>query len=133
MAPTIGVATDVPPNTYQFAPPVEPYESYTATPVFGSATAAASVTVRWEHPVSFCQVGLLTYAEQPDPVPDQAVSDERAPAEVSLRLVPPTAITPADAAGNSTPYPLSPAATVTATPGMVQFVQFVSPLNSDPP
>ena len=50
------------------------YESYTATPVFGSATAETSATVRFAHPPSVCQDGLPMYALQPLPAPLQTVS-----------------------------------------------------------
>jgi len=44
----IGVATYVPPNTSH---PDWPYESYTATPVLGLATADESACARFEQPV----------------------------------------------------------------------------------
>jgi hypothetical protein len=53
--------TLVPPNCSQ--PPL--LESKTATPVFGSATAATSVTVRFLQPLSVCQGGLEMKALQP--------------------------------------------------------------------
>ena len=77
--------------------------SYTETPVFGSATAETSATVRFAQPLSVCQLGLVSYAEHPDPAPDHAVSDH--PRAVASRVseVPPTAVTYRDAAGYSTP------------------------------
>ena len=57
MAPMIGEATLVPPNTVQ---PPEPYVSYTATPVAGSATAETSATVRREQPVSVWNDGFAS-------------------------------------------------------------------------
>src|SRR5690242_10188613 len=83
----------VPPTTAQ--PPC----TYTATPVAGSATAEMSEAVRMPQCASFCHAGFATYAEQPEPAPDQA--DSRQPRTVPaafLRLVPPTAMTePSDA------------------------------------
>src|ERR671936_952584 len=90
----------------------------TATPVFGSATAETSATVRREHPESVCQEGFVTWELQPLPAPLHALSDQpRRVAPSAVRLVPPTATTYREAAGNSTPYPLSPELTVTAIPG----------------
>ena len=43
-------------------------------PVFGSASAATSATVRRMHSVSFCQLGFGSWALQPLPAPLQAVS-----------------------------------------------------------
>jgi hypothetical protein len=57
IAPMIGEATLVPPNTVQ---PPEPYESYTATPVAGSATAETSAIVRREQPVSCWNEGFAS-------------------------------------------------------------------------
>ena len=53
----IGDATLVPPNTVQ---PPEPYESYTATPVAGSATAETSAIVRLVQPVSVWNDGFVS-------------------------------------------------------------------------
>src|SRR6266700_4103321 len=91
-----------------------------ATPVFGSATADTSLLVRLAHPVSACQAGLGSSAEHPEPVPPHAVSAQpRAAADVRSD-VPPTAVTYWDAAGYSTPNPLSPADAVTATPACLK-------------
>jgi hypothetical protein len=61
--------------------------------VLGSATAATSATHRFAHPESACHVGFASYALQPLPAPDHAVSvASRVP--VSLfwtSVVPPTA------------------------------------------
>ncbi len=83
--------------------------SYTATPVFGSATAATSLLVRLLQPVSVCQDGLGSSAEQPDPVPlppapePQTVSVQPRELAAELSEVPPTAVTYCEAAGYSTP------------------------------
>ncbi|MFD7020907.1 hypothetical protein [Streptomyces sp. NPDC059928] len=75
----------------------------------GSATAETSATVRLEQPVSVCQDGFGSYAEQPEPAPlppelvPQTDSDQ--PRELLSRLseVPPTAVTYWEAAGYSVP------------------------------
>src|SRR4051794_37787142 len=110
----IGADALVPPNTIQ---PGEPNVSYTATPVFGSATAETSATLRRPHPLSACYAGLAMYAEQPDPAPDQELSEKPRALPSRLSEVPPTAVTYCEAAGNSTPKPLSPELTVMAIPG----------------
>src|SRR5437764_10560350 len=105
MVATIGDAADLPPYTAHL-----PALS-TAPPVFGSATAATSATVRLAHPVSFCHVGLAEYAKQPEPapplllaaVPHTVSTQPRAFAVDLVNAVPPTAITLGDAAGYSTP------------------------------
>ena len=61
--------------------------------MLGSATAETSATVRRAQPVSVCQEGLGSYAEQPLPAPFHAVSDQPRAFELGLRLVPPTATT----------------------------------------
>src|SRR5579872_1070380 len=61
--------TLVPPKTFQ--PPTR--VTYAATPVAGSATAATSLTVRFVHPVSCCQLGFGTKTLQPLPVPAQTL------------------------------------------------------------
>src|SRR5487761_1133744 len=90
-----GDATLVPPTSTQPPAPLP----YTATPVDGSATADTSATVRFWQPVSRCQAGLPSYAEQPDPVPcpPEAVLVSR------VTVVPPTEVTSGEAAGNTTP------------------------------
>ena len=92
----------MPPNTSQpeFLPRAGPY---TATPVLGSATAETSATVRLLQPVSVCQLGLLNTVLQPLPAPLQAVSVKPRAFVAFLRLVPPTAVTCGDEAGNCTP------------------------------
>src|SRR5258706_9866159 len=114
----MGDATLVPPNTYQLFAPVDPYESYTATPVLGSATAETSASIRCAQPVSCCQDGFPKYALQPLPAPLHALSVQpRLVPAAPMRLVPPTATTCPSAAGNSTPQPLSPELALTAIPG----------------
>src|SRR3954454_3193469 len=95
----IGGDALVPPNTIQ---PGEPNVSYTATPVFGSATAETSATLGAPQPPSACQDGLATNAEQPEPALDQARSEKPRALASRLSDVPPTAVTRCDAAGNST-------------------------------
>ena len=57
--------------------------------------------------MSTCQVGLVSYAEQPLPGPPSALpqADSAQPRvlESRVKLVPPTAITYGEAAGYSTP------------------------------
>src|SRR2546423_692602 len=101
-----GAATLVPPKTFQ---PVSPKVSYTPTPVFGSATAETSATARRLQPVlTFCQEAVGSNAEQPDPAPLHAVSDQPRLLPAVVSEVPPTAVRNCDAAGYSTPKPLSP-------------------------
>src|SRR5579859_3966200 len=101
----IGVATDVPPNTFQ--PPSLLNESYTATPVAGSASAETSATVRFLQPVSACQVGFGSKLAHPEPAPSRADADQADSLQPRALLagtsdVPPTAVTYGDAAGYST-------------------------------
>src|SRR5690242_10952669 len=104
-----GADTLVPPNTSQADWVPRPLGPNTATPVLGSATAETSATVRRAQPVSFCQVGFAYTALHPLPAPLQAVSVKpRAVAVLRVKVVPPTAVTFGEAAGNSTPKPLSP-------------------------
>src|SRR3954452_7318947 len=112
-----GAATLVPPNTNQFAPPVLPKLSYTATPVAGSATAATSLIVRRAQAGSCCHEGLAMYAEQPLPAPLHTVSVRRVPSALRVSDVPPTAVSVLNAAGAWAPNPLSPELAVIATPG----------------
>ncbi len=114
MPATSGDETLVPPYT---AHPLAPVVWYTATPVFGSPTAATSASVRFEQPVSFCQLGLAMYPLQPLPPLDHAVSVHPRALLLLLRLVPPTARTYCEVAGNSAPYAWSPELAVTRTPG----------------
>src|SRR5215831_8567394 len=113
----IGAATLVPPKTKN-VPPV-PNVSATATPVFGSATAATSATARRAQLVAtpFWKAGLASTAEQPEPAPLHTVSPQPRALLLRTRWVPPTAVTNGEAAGYSTPKPLSPELAVTATPG----------------
>src|ERR1043166_9414599 len=112
----IGADTLVPPKTSQ-PPGCKRNVSYTETPVDGLATAATSATVRREQPASVCQLGFVMYALQPLPAPLQTVSLKPRALLSRVRVVPPTAVTYRDAAGNSTPYPPSPELTVMAMPG----------------
>src|SRR5262249_4426489 len=98
-------------------------------------TALTSATVRRVQPVSCCQVGLATTAEQPLPAPFHTVSVQPRPPVAVRRLVPPTAVTNRDAAGNSTPKPASPELAVIAMPGWLKnrFSSVVSAESSPPP
>jgi len=70
----IGDETLVPPNCSQpTLPLLSAVESYTATPVLGSATAETSATVRFVQPASCCQDGFGSYAEHPEPVPPETL------------------------------------------------------------
>jgi hypothetical protein len=62
MAATSGDAALVPPYICH-----EP-ASYTATPVFGSASAETSASMRLPQKVCVCQLGFEMYALQPLPV-----------------------------------------------------------------
>ncbi len=95
----IGEATLVPPNTIHPDCPKYAVLSYTATPVFGSATAATSATVRREQPLSVCHDGLDSYELQPDPAPLHTVSDQPRALLARESDVPPTAVTYCDDAG----------------------------------
>src|ERR1700733_5690853 len=106
MAASIGEEALVPPTS--FHPPLPLEVSYTATPVFGSASAATSLSIRLAQPdrwSAVCQDGCGSKAEQPDPVPSEpgAVfhTDSLQPRELGavLRLVPPTETTLGEAAG----------------------------------
>src|SRR5690349_19488781 len=98
-----GADTLVPPNLSQ-PELLRLTGAYTATPVFGSATAETSATVRWSaQPISVCHAGLAYTVLQPLPAPLHAVSLQPRALDPFLRLVPPTAITWGDEAGNSTP------------------------------
>ncbi len=78
--------------------------------------------MRLAQPVSLCQAGLGSYAEQPEPVPLHTSSLDHVLSPFSCRVVPPTAVTYWDAAGNSTPYPLSPEEAVIITPGWLKYL-----------
>ena len=80
------------------------YVLYTASPVFGSATAETSATVRCPQPGSVCQLGLGLNALHPLPPSLQAPSTQPRAAVVDwTRLVPPTATTYCDDAGKLAP------------------------------
>ena len=102
VAATMGDAALVPPSTIQ---PPSPNESYTARPVFGSATAETSATVRWPQPVSVCQLGLGMNgaAAAARVVPGALDPAARAARSTDTRLVPPTPTTYCDDAGKLTP------------------------------
>src|SRR4051794_28489766 len=99
----IGEETDVPPKVSQPECPWYAYESYTETPVAGSATAETSATARRAQTAvtagtADCQVGRASRAEHPDPAPSVAAVDHtdsaHPRAEMScVRRVPPTAVT----------------------------------------
>src|SRR5256885_3696147 len=93
------------------------YVSYTPTPVFGSATAETSATVRRAQPESCCQAGFVSFDEHPEPAPDQAVSVQPRELLAFFSDVPPTAVTVLAEAGQITPKPESPELAVIATPG----------------
>ena len=99
---TSGDDTLVPPNTIHAVEWCVAGPN-TATPVFGSATAETSASVRFAQPVSVCQLGLANTALQPLPAPLHAVSAQPRAVPERVRLVPPTAVTCGDDAGNWTP------------------------------
>jgi hypothetical protein len=107
----------VPPKTIQPEYPEYGSESYTATPVFGSATAETSDSERFLQPLSVCHDGFATYRLQPLPLPDQAVSDQPRALLAVRSDVPPTQTTLAYEHGCCAPYPLSPALAVMIWPG----------------
>src|SRR5262245_4658855 len=116
---TNGALALVPPMIIQPATPRKGTVSYTATPVFGSATADSSAVLRIGHCRSRCHAGLATNAEQPLPAPLHASSVQpRDPGPWCSRLVPPTAISLERRAGNwGVPKPSATEDTVIATPG----------------
>ncbi len=74
--------------------------------------------VRFEQPGSVWYAGFGAKALQPLPAPLQAPSVQPRGFDDDLtRLVPPTASTWGEAAGNSAPKPLSPEETVRRIPG----------------
>jgi hypothetical protein len=93
------------------------FPNSTATPVFGSATAETSATVRRAQPVSVCHAGFGSNALQPLPAPLHADSIQPRAFAAVVSDVPPTAVTSGEAAGYETPNPLSPELAVIATPG----------------
>ena len=89
----------VPPTTPHALAPFVPSGPYVATPVCGSATADTSASVRFAQPVSDCQGGFGSNAEQPLLVSDHAVSDQPRALPSLVSVVPPTATTSGVAAG----------------------------------
>src|ERR1700722_16235121 len=113
-----GADTLVPPTIPH--PPVPPGSvQYVATPVDGFPIAATSASIRFGQLGSACQVGLGISALHPLPPPFHALSAQPREDEDRLRVVPPTATTPAEVAGYAAPKPLSPAETVIRIPGRV--------------
>src|SRR5262249_8960364 len=102
-----------------FHPPLPLNVSYTATPVFGSATAETSAMLRCLQPESFCQAGFGSLLVQPEPEPSHAVSVQpRLAVGLRLNVVPPTAVTNGSAAGEpKLTSPESPLDAVITTPG----------------
>src|SRR3954462_1560667 len=100
----IGAEALVPPKTSQPTYPWYDVESYTATPVFGSATADTSAVALRVHPVTAlsCQTSAFD-VEQPLPAPLHALSAQPRALEARRRCVPPTATTCEKDAGASTP------------------------------
>src|SRR5450759_1620017 len=97
----IGAEALVPPKTIHPDEPLYAVESYTATPVFGSATAETSAIARLAQPVLAEEAAAraVLYSEHPEPAPDQTVSVQPRVLPALLRLVPPTAVTYEDDAG----------------------------------
>src|SRR5262249_49955203 len=97
------------------------------TPLCGSPTADTSLSVRSRQPASsvsspVCQAGLAHPSAHPDPVPSQAVSVQpRLVVRALSSDVPPTETTNCEDAGNSGPYPSSPADATMATPGWSKY------------
>jgi hypothetical protein len=103
---TSGELTLVPPTWTQPVAPADepPYVSYVATPVFGSAIAERSASIRNLQPVSVCHEGFATYALQPLPLSLHAVSVQPRVVPVALvSVVPPTAVTYCEVAGKLAP------------------------------
>src|SRR5437868_5346230 len=107
MVATIGDDRLVPPTTNQpprFGTPIVYggvrfgvlYESYTARPVPGSASAETSATLRRGQPASCCHAGLGSKSEHPLPDPLQAVSLKPRAVSSAVSVVPPTAVTYGD-------------------------------------
>ena len=71
--------------------------------MLGLATAETSATARRAQPASVCHEGFEKYVLQPLPAPLQAVSLKPRAEPSSTRLVPPTAITWFETAGNEVP------------------------------
>src|SRR5215469_8205227 len=126
----IGVAALVPPTA--MCGSGVPKESYTATPVLGSATAATSFSVLVRQPPeglksTSCHDGLASPFEQPDAVPGacavlapQTVSDQPRPPLACTSRVPPTEVTNCRSAGKVGPKPASPEAKAMTRPGWLK-------------
>src|SRR3954451_22326196 len=100
----IGAEELVPPKTSQPTYPWYDVESYTATPVLGSATADTSAFALRVHPVTALSCQASAFAvEQPLPAPFHAVSPQPRALLLRTRCVPPTATTCEKDAGASTP------------------------------
>src|SRR5437762_13694449 len=99
----MGAEALVPPKTSQPDRPCVRVVSYTATPVFGSATADTSATARLPHPVTagFCALRIALSVEQPEPAPLHAASVQPRLFDARVSDVPPTAVTERDDAGHS--------------------------------
>jgi len=124
----IGAEALVPPTVNHMSP------NSTATPVFGSATAETSATVRRAQPVSVCHAGVGSKALQPLPAPLHADSVRPRAFAAVVSDVPPTTVTRGEAAGYETPNPSSPELAVIATPGWSKWTSLaVSSLDSSPP
>jgi hypothetical protein len=101
-AATMGEDALVPPTTCQ--EPVAPESlQYTATPVFGSPTAATSDSMRFAQLLSVCQAGFGMTELHPLPPLVQADSAQPRVDDDVLSVVPPTASTPAEVAGYDAP------------------------------
>jgi len=85
----------VPPKTIHPDEPLYAVESYTTTPVFGSATAETSAIARLAQPVlaEASAASAVLYSERPEPAPDQTISVQLRVSAALLRLLPTTAVT----------------------------------------
>ena len=133
VAAMIGELALVPPTTIHPVPSL-PKVSKTATPVFGSATAETSASMRLVHPVSVSKLGFAMNWLQPEPPSSHAVSVQPRVLELFfVRLVPPAATTNCDVAGNAAPKPLSPELAVIRMPGWLKYwVDEVEVVESSP-
>src|SRR6266567_3492363 len=126
----IGVDALVPPTS---TAPGTWKVSYTSTPVFGSASAAASFCVLvWQPLVKWtstrCQDGLASKTEQPEAVPflgllalvPQTDSVHPRPLLACRSAVPPTDVTNCRSAGKLGPKPRSPDAKLITWPGWLK-------------
>src|ERR1700759_4309451 len=89
--------------------------------------------VRFEQPASCCHDDLVSYWLQPLPVPAHTVSVQPRGVVSATSLVPPTATTFGDAAGQLGPYPLSPALAVIVTLAGSEASHVASELDSPAP